>query len=99
MTPPKKFSVYLTEQMPGVDLKQAKLILNHFRKWNHLAEYHYCRICSKQLTDEERLKITIHDFNPTCTAHDKYRNVYNIDIARKDAGVLESPELIVYDLE
>lgn len=85
----EKLSHYLQAAVPGVDLHQAKKIIDAFNKFQVSIEGKYCHICFKKLSIEEALDSKPSDFLHTCYVHKSYGQVYDVAKVREELGITE----------
>jgi hypothetical protein len=87
LKPEKKLSEYLIERLPHIKLEDAKNAIIVYRDYMHFMRGKYCDVCHKPITAEEASKTTLYDFNYCCNKHAEYRNVFQLDIIRKQLGI------------
>ncbi len=93
----KKLSEYLKEQLPEVDLETCKNVIEKYRIFTHDQFGKVCNICLKELSIDEKINITNLDFQITCFEHKKYKNVFQMDLIRRELNI-NPVKLELYDL-
>lgn len=92
MKPPKKLSEFLSEKIPHISLSDAKEVIMTYNDYKHSVRGRYCDICGKEISEEERNRLSEFDFNYCCTEHLEYRRHFQLQLVRQQLGI-EKEEL------
>lgn len=88
-----KLSDYIKSNVPDVNFDDAKKIIIAYRNYmfnlrgNKDQISNFCDVCYNLISEEEAAKTSVYDFNYCCDKHSEYRNIYQLDIARKKLGI------------
>lgn len=93
----KKLSEHLKENIPNVNLEDAKKVIEQYRSYLSLMHNKICGICYKEISTESAAKITPHDFHYTCSEHLPYSKHFQAELVRKELGI-KIQELNLFDL-
>jgi hypothetical protein len=77
----------MVNEIPDVDFKTIEKVIKAHWKFESDNHGRYCAICTKELTQEERGKLTPHDFLYTCNKHKEYSTYFQIERVRRELGI------------
>jgi len=83
----QKLSEALLDIDPGIDLVQAKKIINAYRNVKSKANDKYCEICHVELNDQEKSAHTPYHFLRCCDGHAQYRVAFQVEVIQRQLGL------------
>lgn len=88
----KKLSEHLQENIPNVNLEDAKKVIEQYRNYLFLMRSSICGICHKELTQDEKQKTSNIDFHYCCDNHRGFSTAFQTDLVRKQLHISISEE-------
>lgn len=82
-----KLSEFMAKEIPDVDFKTIEKVIKAHWNYESTIRKNHCDICLKQLTLDDRNKISPMDFLLVCKKHGKYRQHFRVDLVRKELGI------------
>ena len=82
-----KMSDYMKEVLPEIDFETIKKVFKECRNFESNVRGRYCDVCMKELTQEDKGRITYMDFMYCCEQHKEYSNAFQVDRVREKLGI------------
>lgn len=84
-SPPKSIQQFISEHPEHTELfREFVKVYDHWRNYNR---FHYCEICDKELTTEERNSVDHRCFTITCNQHREHATVFQVELVRRQLNI------------